>query len=132
MQRQPDIFDLFRNNQHKLTQQPSPYAWRRLERRLDRNAGVKRFSLLRQWGMAAAIVLLVGLVFLVILMVDQQETATLAAQRTHPVQLEDLNPRDGDLALLRQVNFAHQHQLGVGISEGSPAGQLVPRSVREN
>ena len=131
MQRQPDLFDLFRNNQHKLTQRPSPHAWRRLERRLDRNSGVKRFSLLRQWSLAAAIVLLVGVVFLVTLMVDRRETH-LAARDTQPVELEDLNPRDGDLALLRQVTFAHQHQLGTTIQEGKGANRLVPRTPREN
>jgi hypothetical protein len=30
-----DIFDLFKDNEHKLNQPPSPRAWDRLEARLD-------------------------------------------------------------------------------------------------
>ena len=52
---QKELFNLFRDNQHKLDQKPSNQAWRRLESRLDAHQNRTRISFVRHLSMAAAI-----------------------------------------------------------------------------
>ncbi len=54
------IDDLFRNESRKLHRMPPERVWRKLERRLDR--GGTRRSLWMRWGVAAALLVLVGAV----------------------------------------------------------------------
>jgi len=63
-----NLFDNIRRNQHKLDQAPSKDAWTKLEARLDaqeRPAKVRRLPLMGMVSVAASVLLLVALVFVV-------------------------------------------------------------------
>ena len=57
---------MFRNNQHKLNERPSARTWDRLERRLDNHRHEQqrrgRVVMFRQFSIAAAVLLLIGVV----------------------------------------------------------------------
>lgn len=125
MRRQPDIFDLFRDNQHKLSQRPSPRAWRRLERGLNQSPRAKQTYWLRQWSLAAAVVLLVGLTAIILWSVDQRQAAVLAEHSSPAPTVEALSLNDPPSSLLRQVNFAQQNLTQVSIEEGPAERQLI-------
>jgi len=55
MSKQKDIFDLFRDNQHKLDETPSRQSWQRLERRLQKHQRRNNRSIMRYVLMAAAL-----------------------------------------------------------------------------
>ncbi len=65
MRPKKDIFDLFKDNQHKLNERPSQQAWDRLESRLDSHKERNRTSIYRILSMAAAIVVLVAFVSII-------------------------------------------------------------------
>lgn len=63
-----DLFDNIRRNEHKLDQAPSKDAWTKLEARLDaqhRPARVRRLPVMGLISVAASVLLLVSLVFVV-------------------------------------------------------------------
>jgi len=92
MKREKDIFDLFRRNQHKLDERPSNDAWERLESRLDDHQKRSRPSLLyRQMTMAAAVLLLIGLVSVLSLYMNPARDGMANIELTPaPKILEDL------------------------------------------
>lgn len=62
MKKEKDITDLFKDNQHKLSERPSDRAWQKLDRRLDvhrRQTRTKRRNLYPLLSMAAALLFLV-------------------------------------------------------------------------
>ena len=56
MKSQKDIFDLFRENEHKLQEKPSNQAWNKLEQRLERQRGRRRILPFNSYLMAASVV----------------------------------------------------------------------------
>jgi Domain of unknown function (DUF6265) len=85
MKNPKDIFDLFKDNEHKLNTPPSPRAWDRLEARLDnrqRQTATPGLApmLLRNWlSMAAVVLLLVTCISaLSILFTTQSEKKAMA------------------------------------------------------
>ncbi len=60
MKPQKDIFDLFRESEHKLNPKPSEEAWERLESRLDQHKKRSLRSIYRMLSIAAAVVILVA------------------------------------------------------------------------
>ena len=62
MSNKKDISELFRANEHKLRQNPSPQAWDRLESRLDRRRATGGNTLYRRLAMAAALLVLIAFV----------------------------------------------------------------------
>ena len=90
-----DIFDLFKEQQHKLAQPPSPRAWRRLERRLDNRRGSSRHdNTFRPLAMVAAIALIAVFAFLMMVGLGQQNDRLFA--------LNSLNDSNG----LEQLSFS--------------------------
>lgn len=65
-----DIFDRFRENQHKLNESPSHLAWERLESRLDQHKDRNQKSIYRILSMAAAVLVLVVFVSVISLMLN--------------------------------------------------------------
>lgn len=133
MARKRDIFDFFRNSQHRLNEAPPARSWRRLERRLDAHRSRNRISRYRAAGMAAGILLLVTLVGLVSLSLGRHQRLLLAANRQAvPSQVEDLTLTDADRSSLgavlavQQARGNPQHP----ISEGAPGQKLVLASNR--
>lgn len=133
MNRQKDLFDLFRENQHKLDEAPSAHTWRRLERRLDNHHRRRRPRLAgsRMLSMAAALLLLAVITFLFSLIVEKRNPAYLALNQNRPLPMEDLTYTDVDRGAYQVVEFTRQYQdrLAKPIEEGSPNKRLVPASA---
>ena len=106
MKKQKDIYDLFRENQHKLSQNPSSQSWQRLERRLNRrNLHSGHTSLM---PIAAAILLLVGVIALLTLFANPKQADSFADNHVTPV-VEDLKPAGYSPELLQAVEFCRVH-----------------------
>lgn len=128
MANKKDIFQLFRDNKHKLQEAPSPRAWHRLEQRLDANRQQRR-PLARTLRLAAAVLAMVALASLISLLADGRENRFLAANgKATPAVLEDLRHTDADPYELQTVKVAQQaqQQLRRPISEGTPSQKLIP------
>lgn len=131
MKPKKDIFQIFRENEHKLNQKPSPQAWRKLERRLDARRHQGRSTLYRHSAMAAGVLALVALISLIAVLVDQKTTPNyLAVNQPGPVHLEELTYTDVDMEALRVVEFTNQAvNRGANITEGNRDQLLVPAKL---
>ncbi len=98
-----DIFDLFRENQDKLNQKPSPKTWSRIERRIQasqpitsKNRPIRRMR--PPMGIAAALVLMVGLMaaFLWILGNEKDKKQRIFAQIHSSFEIEELSLEEMD------------------------------------
>lgn len=130
MKRQKDLFDLFRENEQKLEEMPSPQAWRRLERKLDNRRRTSRRDKGR-WQpmmMAAALLLLAVITFLFSLVLDQNKPAYLAVNEQNPLPMEELTYTDVDQGAMRAVEFTRKYQdrMSNPIVEGTTDQRLVP------
>jgi len=110
------LFDLFRENEHKLHEFPSNNAWRRLEQRLDAHRRRTRIAMLRPYAMAASLVLLVGMIALITWVSDtmQQERSQGDARFA---QLEDLPPASGSDVYAQNLSLRYQYH-GAQLDEG--------------
>ena len=128
MARKRDVFDFFRDNQHRLNEAPSAQSWRRLDQRLDAHRHRNRISRYRVLGMVAGVLILVTLVGLVSLSLGRQQSLLLAANKQAvPSMLEDLTITDADRDGLRTVLTVQRAQEGLQhpISEGAPGQKLI-------
>ena len=125
MNRQRDIFDFFRDNQHQFDERPSPRAWRRLERRLEAHQRRGRRSLYRSLSMVAGVLAIVALIVLLSVLVDQRPADRLTGT---PPQLEDLHLPESDATAYRVVEFtrSYQDRMSRPIEEGGADKRLVP------
>ena len=134
MKSQKDIFDLFRENQHKLDERPSADVWDRLEQKLDDTKPAKRIIPrgYRQLIMAASILLLVGMVSFFSIFLQQKKHSFSQANKTAiqspvPKQFEDLIYTDANDGLYKMV--AYQRKLNTNprnvIQEGAPHKKLI-------
>jgi hypothetical protein len=136
MSHDKDIFDLFRDNQHKLHQSPSPRTWRRLERRLDtRRDNHRTYHVFQSFGMVAAILLIAVFTFLMTVGFGEQRNRLFAFnnKKANSPQLEQLTYSDvsypsasvsADLVMVAQ--HAQEQRKRV-ISEGTAWQKLVPK-----
>jgi cytoskeletal protein RodZ len=125
MNHHKNLFDLFRENQHKLDERPPLHTWRRLEQRLDKHQRRGRISLYRSLAMVAGILALAVLIILMTLVVDQQQEYLTGT----PHQLEDLQPSEADNAtayLVVEFTRTYQDRMTKPIEEGTPNKKLVP------
>lgn len=133
MKTQKDLFDLFRENQHKLDESPSPQTWRRLEKRLDTRRAARGSSIYRIMAMAAGVMLLIG-VFSLLPAFDQSSVQDdVMALHTPPSEMEDLE-KDAQVNenIIKVVEFSRQYQdrMGQPIEEGNSRKRLIPSSER--
>lgn len=125
MNHHKDLFDLFRENDHKLEERPSLQSWRRLEKRLDSHQRRSRISLYRSLAMVAGVLALAVLIVLMTLVVERQQEYLTGA----PQELEDLQATEADNATAyRVVEFTrtYQDRMTNPIEEGNPDKKLVP------
>ncbi len=112
MEPKKDIFDLFKENEHKLAEQPAPRVWRRLERKLDNSKKRSSPALTRplpgQMGVAAAILLLFTVVTIMVLVLPNKKQAPIA--QTGNMVFEELSASEDDQALLKVVEFTRKHE----------------------
>lgn len=133
MKANKDIFDLFRKNQHKLAERPSPIVWRRLERRLDAHQRRNQRSLYRQLSMAAGLLILLGFIALISLSTNKKSNDYLAlanSENRHD-HFEDLGQLEETTEFLKVVQFSQKikDRKSNPISEGSKLKKLLPSNL---
>ena len=126
MNRQKDIFDLFRENEHKLEERPPLHTWRRLEQRLHQHRRRNRLSHYRSLTMVAAVLVLAVFVALLSSLLYRDHGQSLSGNE--PLELEALPSNLQDVAAYQAVEFSrsYQEQPFKTIEEGSPNRRLVP------
>ena len=109
-----DIEELFRANQHKLTERPSRQAWEKLEGRLDKHRGRHRIGRGNYYKMVAA------LAFLVVMVGALSLSTKNKAARNAAVDLEEMDTSHSQEAL-QVVEFTRHHheRLAKPMEEGS-------------
>ncbi|MCH2083163.1 MAG: hypothetical protein MK226_12295 [Saprospiraceae bacterium] len=130
---QKELFNLFRDNQHKLDQKPSNQAWRRLESRLDAHQNRTRISFVRHLSMAAAIAALLALIFAISIFLDHGNHHNMAEREQQlNFVLEELDQRDADEGALKVVEFSRQYQdrMRNPIEEGTEKKKIVLSSPK--
>lgn len=131
MKQEKDIFDLFRENEHKLDQAPPRRAWNRLEQKLDahRNRRQKRWQFPRFLSIAAAVVGLVALLSLISFLFQTNKSMDTASAMPEFI-VEDLLASNDDLepGFYKIVEFQHKYndRLANPIKEGSRKKKLIP------
>lgn len=125
MKEQKDIFDLFKENQHKLEERPPRRTWQRLERRLDVQKKTNGFPVYRQLAMVAAMLVFV-LVCAVLLLLPKHGEPQLVLNEVEAVPLEDLVFSDVDEKAMQVVEFTRhlKNRKSNPIAEGNRAKKL--------
>jgi len=121
-----NLFDRFRENANQLEEMPSNHAWRKLESRLDTHESRGQTSLYRTLAMAAAVVALVAVTFVITMMTQTEPNGQMAEAR--PTELEDLEIfTDVSEEAYKIVQFTRQHtsRLSNPISDGHPGKKLL-------
>lgn len=129
MEPKKDIFDLFKENEHKVDEQPAPHVWRRLERKLDhkkRNNRSIRRPMQGQIGIAAAILLLFTVITIMLLALPKSNITVLAHNEN--MVFEELSSNEADQELLKVVQFTRKHQsrLANPVKEGDEKKLILP------
>lgn len=121
-----DIFDLFRDHQHKLTEQPAKASWKKLERRLDAHQKRNRMALRRNLSVAATLALLIGLTFLISFTIGRSTQSELQTA----AQFEEFSVEEDDQAAYRFVSFSrkYQNQPSLYIQEGTNQHKLLVKN----
>ncbi len=120
MSKQKDIFDLFRDSQHKLDETPSRQSWQRLERRLQKQQRRNNRTIMRYVMMMAAAVLLIFAVLSVLTtMLERQDL--LFSQGYEPENLQT----EADSTAYQLVD-QRVYQDASTITEGESGRKVVP------
>lgn len=120
-----DLFDLFRDNQHKLHEKPSPRVWKQLERRLDGHKRRNHYSVYRTLAMVASVLALVAIITLLSLITESERRDYLASTS---LIVEDFDVLEENTETLRVFEFTKQQvdRLANPIAEGRKEKKLVP------
>lgn len=126
MRNRNELNDLFRRNQYKLRERPDPRVWRRLEQRLDepdRRIG----NWVARWSMAAAILLLVSVAFVLLQIVEAPQRAKQANANPQPTEIEDLplSEQNAAVSLEKSLQLRREYERSTPIVEGEGQGRLV-------
>jgi len=135
MKPQKDIFDLIKNNQHKLNEAPSDRTWRRLEQRLDYKTQLRPRSLFRSMSWAAAIAAIAVMAVVISLVftktASKEETMAMAEKEPMPKVLEEL-PNYAELtteaARMEAFRRKYENRLSNPIAEGEGNKRLVAQT----
>lgn len=131
MARQPDLYKLFRENQHKLKQSPSPTTWSRLEHRLDRSRQRRSFPIWRFWNVAAAMVLLTAVLVVISYVLPNRDSELMASSTDFAIESDNLNavhPPTTLLRLVASVRTLQDKQPLKFVDEGPRERRLIARS----
>lgn len=104
MKEESKLFDLFRDNEHKLHEYPSADAWLRLEKRLDAHRRRRSISLYRPIAIAAGLTLIIGTSFVL------GWVANGAMQQSSgPVALDELPSSSGPDVYAQTLSVRNQY-----------------------
>lgn len=128
MRKESTLFNLFRNSEHRLAQQPPREVWHRLEQRLDAHQRQGRRFVYRYLSMAAAILFLVGLTFLISLLADNRRQRLEAMANPLPKDLEMLDRTDTSIAALEAIALTRHYleKAKQEVNEGQEGRKLKP------
>lgn len=112
MKNNEEIFDLFRENEHKLDAPPSPMAWDKLERKLDNKKSAKRKVIWNYYAAAAGILLLVfaGFFYLKDNSNNQNQNITYAQAETSDLVEEEAKPARPILMSHKEKQFYYNNE----------------------
>ena len=118
MKEKEKIYELFRQNEHKLTERPSSRAWERLEGRLDSHHQRRRqrhssMGWFRYGGMVAAVLLLVATAS-ILMMQTKTAGAPQFATTDMETSLQDKPVADNDSKYLRIVQYQNEYHKDFG------------------
>ena len=125
MKPEKDIFDLFRENEHKLSQRPSSRAWERLESRMDARKSRHQVSSYRTIAWAACIVALLSVTLVMSTYIKSNTADSLAM--AEPMILEDISQYSVDSnTALKAVEYSQNYDKlnNSAIIEGSTDKKL--------
>lgn len=123
MKNNEEIFDLFRENEHKLDAPPSPMAWDKLERKLDNKKTAKRKVIWNYYAAAAGILLLVfaGMFYLKDSASTQNTNPTYAqADKSTVIEeavVEEAKPARPILMSHKEKQFYYNQPVAVNIED---------------
>jgi Domain of unknown function (DUF6265) len=131
MRPKKDIFDLFRDNQHKLNERPSHQAWERLESRLDERKNRSRTSIYRILSMAAAVLVLVVFVsvisFVLNTKADRMTTNEYMPKLFETEELKVLTVSSENDYQIATYQKKYNNHLSSPIMEGKANKKLIAR-----
>lgn len=130
MKREKDIFDLIKDNEHKLSERPSDRTWRRLEQRLDHKSQRRQLISFRTMSWAAVIIALAVMAVMISLVVPNASERALAVNSKEPAPLflEDLtiySDAVNEIAEMEAFRKKHEMKLSNAIEEGTGNKRLV-------
>lgn len=127
MTKPKNMEDYFRDRQDELNEMPSRAAWKKLERRLNKNQKRNRIVYSRSFAMAAAVLLLVVFAFL-FSMLDLAQGSKMGTASIHvePISTQDMDPEAYKVV---EYTLKYRDRMSNIIEEGPEDGKL---QVREN
>ncbi len=122
MKSDKEFFELFRKNQYKLNERPSPKTWQRLEKRLDNHYQRQRFASRHTLSMVAALALLIVATFFLTI-------GPVASNEDYTTQfLEEVDQKaESDIQQLVDLSHRYQDRIREEIKEGDANKKLMPK-----
>ncbi len=127
MKKHKNIFDQFREKGHSLSEQPSPRAWDRLERRLDNRPRSSTSRTFRWLGIAASLAVLVTALAALSWLMQLEKKDRFAMNNAIPSHLEDLQWSDQADFKAVQVRYTYQNRGSNPLPEGSSDKKLIAK-----
>lgn len=126
MKQEDKIYDLFRKNQHKLEEMPSPQSWEKLRNRLeDRRHTRPQLSIYRTFAMVAAAV---GLVLIITTVFNPSTSVQKQAYKME--EIPNYPPEILQKAVeAHRYRIDHHQALQEGIGEGEPTSLIVNKKA---
>ena len=106
MKKENELEKLFRANQNKYSERPSPAAWKELSRRLESHRSHQRSSF-NPMIAAATIIALVGTIALLMLFSDNKKSKQYANNR--PIELKELPSVAPDAKVKIMMEFTREY-----------------------
>ncbi len=128
MKDKKDLFDLFKESEHKIQPTPSRHAWDKLERKLDARQDNNQTSKYRSIAQIAAVIAVVSIAAVIALLNMNSKTEMTASTATknstwEEIALEKSGKNGDDLVTFNKDVAAKQ----VLMNEGTADKKLVPK-----
>ena len=129
MKNKKDLFDLFKESEHKIQPTPSRHAWDKLERKLDARKDINQTSKYRSIAQIAAVVALVSIAAVIALLSSNNNKTNLTASAIdtnstwEEIALEKSGKNADDLVAFNKSVETKK----VLMNEGTTDKKLVPK-----
>lgn len=131
-----DIFDLFKDNEHKLNESPSPQTWDRIQNRMNTPRAIQSKRKTRHiappLGIAATLALILSIMVAFIWMVDKDKHQRAIAQASYELDIQELKidyPTVNTQRKASQIAIQNKQSKPLKpINEGSAHQKLVAKT----